>query len=189
VNLIRQSTGEMNWQELLPSEDLKEWVTTHRKPRRLWRLKNSSEPIVYRFVFPTCIDENGSHTPCYVGEGGDFGRLAWHFRSNRIREKRGKTGELILDKGWRVQGGIQNSDGDLRLEILDIKGSINLNGITLNQHSLSDPFVRRLLENWTILHAKYVEKLYPKNCGISQEGKDLLRKLKMSRKGRLSLSA
>jgi hypothetical protein len=178
----------MSWRELVPSEDVKEWVKTHRKPHKLWRLAKNSYPIVYRFVFPKSTDENGSHTPCYVGEGGDFGRLARHFSSTGNKEKRSKSGELLMDKGWRVRGAIQNSHGEFRLEILHIEGSIDLHGVTLNQHSFDDPFVRRLLENWTILYAEYGEKLHPLNRGVSQGGKDLFRKLKASRRSRPEIS-
>jgi hypothetical protein len=189
MNSLRQPGGALRWDELLSSEEIIEWMTSHRKPRRLWRRQGKSRPIVYRFIFPEFADENGSHTSCYVGEGGDFGRLSSHFSSTDSQEKRNRDGELILDKMWQVKGAVQNSRGELRLEILHIEGSIDLHGITLNQHSLDDLFARRLLENWAIFHAEYVEKLRPLNRGISQTGKDLRRLLLKSQRNRASLGS
>jgi hypothetical protein len=93
------------------------------------------------------------------------------------QEKRNEEGKLVLDKGWQVKGAVQNSRGRFRLEILHIEGSIDLYGVTLNQHSLDNLFARRLLENWAILQAEYVERLRPLNRGISQTGRDMHRRL------------
>ena len=181
---FQQSVGLLRWEPLLSSEDIIEWMQSRKKPRKLWRMRGNSQPIVYRFIFSEFVDENGRHTSCYIGEGGDFRRLSSHFSSPVNREKRSSGGQLILDKGWQVRGAVQNSGGKFLLESLHIDGSINLFGVTLNQQSLDDPFARRLLENWAILHAEYAENMHPLNRGISQSGKDLLRKLRASRKHR-----
>jgi hypothetical protein len=181
MNAFRQRSGALIWEPLLSSEELKKWVLTRKKPRQLYKRGQISRPIVYRLIFTPFVDENGAHTPCYVGEGGDIQRLSNHMRldmpTSITRKYKGKT----LPGGWWVRGAVRKSGGDLRLEILKIEGCVNIAGITLSQSSLDDVFARRLLENWAILYARDTEGLRPYNRGISQSGKDLLRKLKASR--------
>jgi hypothetical protein len=169
----QQSTDALIWEPLLPPAEILDWFNSRKKPQKLRRLKGISHPIVYRAVFTEFIDENGRHTPCYIGEGGDFRRLSSHFRPDRDQSFRPKMGG-----GWRVRGHIQNSGGKFRLEILKITRPVNIGGVILSESSFDDPFARRMLENWAILYSRDVEKLRPLNSGLSESAKDLTRKLK-----------
>ena len=182
--VLKQDSGALIWEPLLSPEELRTFFQSRRRPASLYRRRNVSRPIVYRAIFPEHVDENGAHTPCYIGEGGDLRRLSNHFKSEVPDDVRDRAGNLDLPGGWWIRGAIQRSGGNFRLEILKIDGFINFGGIVLSQASLDDPFARRLLENWAILHARDVEKLRPYNRGISQSGKDLFRKLKASRESR-----
>ena len=180
MSAFRQSTGALVWEPLLTPAEIKVWFQTRRRPQALRRIKGVSHPIVYRAIFRKFEDENGSHVPCYIGEGGDFRRLSNHFRPDPSRMSRANRKLSELPGGWWIRGAIQNSAGDFRLEVLKIRGSINIFGVILSDQSFDDPFARRLLKNWAILYARDVEKLHPYNRGVSQSGKDLRRKLSAS---------
>jgi hypothetical protein len=172
-----QSDGKLVWRELLSSDEIREWCSSGRKPAHL-RGKHVC-PGVYRFIFPESKDENGSHRPCYVGQGGNVSeRLYRHFKPEGAQDpKRDKNGVIKVQTGWHVRGAIQNSCGELSLQILAVESSLRLGEVLLNQHSFDDPFSRVLLENWAILSSEYVDHLRPSNRGISQPMKTLQKKL------------
>jgi hypothetical protein len=183
---LQQATGELVWEPLLTPEEIVEWWKTRRRPRKLWRIRGMSTSLVYRFVFDECDGSGGRHTPCYIGEVGDYGRLSQHFSEEE--QGRGsppkQAGDPATAAGWWIRGAVQMSRGNFRLETLKIKGSIRFMGVILNQDDLQDPHARRLLENWAILHARNMENLYPYNCGISQGTKDFRRMAKATSRKR-----
>jgi hypothetical protein len=176
VSGLPQFDCKLTWRELVSADEIRAWVVGGKTPKRLGSRRVHSEladPGVYRFIFPEEVDKNSSHTPCYVGEGGNLGeRLRDHFSLRGVQEKR-KKGELVDYSGWQVRGSIQNSRGEFSLQVLKIEDSISLLGVRLNQHSFDDLFARRLLENWAILYSEQIEHLYPLNRAISQGIRDL----------------
>jgi hypothetical protein len=139
-------------------------------------------PGVYRFVFQEFLDENGRHTPCYVGEGGNIAERISDHLLRKDRERRDESGRLLMRSGWGIRGRIQTANGEFKVELLKVEGSINLSGIVINQQSFDDPFERKLLENWSIRRSETVDGLHPINRGISQAGKNFWNMLKASRK-------
>jgi hypothetical protein len=153
------------WQELLSSDLILEWVRNQKMPKCIHGKLTS--PSVYRFVFKEFADENGRHTPCYVGEAGKIGkRLSDHFRRDD-KERRDKNGTLKLKAGWGVRGAIQNSKGEFALQRLTINGPVNFGGLAFGPDTIPDPFEdsfnRRMLENWAILYSEHVDHLHPIN--------------------------
>jgi hypothetical protein len=170
------------WEQLLSAEERFGWFSEKKLPGKLTRVRGKSRPGVYRFIFPEQVDGTARHTPCYVGEAGDLGeRLQCYFRATRHIERRNDCDELILDDAWKVRGSIQKSGGCFSLEVLRIKNFIKLPGVVINEHSLEDPFARRLLENLTLLYALQHEGLHPLNMGVSQGARDFWRKAKAAR--------
>jgi hypothetical protein len=87
-----------------------------------------------------------------------------------------------------TRGAIQNSLGQYTLQRLTIVGSVKLCGVILNQNSFDDPFARRLLENWAILHSEQIDDLHALNHGIHQGSKDFRHMAKgASKKARHSI--
>jgi len=176
------SRMNLRWLDLLPPNDIQSWTLKHKMPHHLHG--TLSFPVVYRFVFPQFKDENGSHTPCYVGEAGRLGRrLSDHFRKPD-KEQRDKSGKLMLKAGWSLRGAIQRSEGKFALQVLTIEGGFDFFRVVLSQHSFDDPFERRLLENWAIRSSELDDHLHLLNRGISQPAKDLLRMIKTVRRKR-----
>ena len=165
----------------MSSDEIRAWAVDRKTPIRLGRKHLPSElayPGVYRFIFPEKVDGGARHTPFYVGEGGDAGmRLRAHFAPSSDEEKRDAKGVVILEAGWQVRGSIQNSHGEFSLQVLNIEGSFNLFGVTLNQQSLDDPFARKLLENWAILSSERLDKLHRLNRGIPSSSKRFARSI------------
>jgi hypothetical protein len=168
----------LRWQELLSSDDIRAWTQEQKMPIHLrGRLLC---PGIYRFVFREFRDENGKHTPCYVGEAGRLGRrLSDHFRrDDKVRRER--TGKLKLKAGWGVRGAIQRSGGEFKLQALTIEGPVNFNGLVFGPDTIPGPFedsfVRKLLENLAIVVSEYVDGLRPTNRrGTPHVFKDILK--------------
>jgi hypothetical protein len=132
---------------------------------------------VYRFVFPKELDGTDRQTPhCYIGEAGGLGeRLSAYFVNRGVRMKRHTDGKLKNYGGAQVRGEILNSRGEFSVQSLTIEGCIHVHGAKLNATCLDDPFARRFLENWAILHSRQVEKYYVMNYGIDQGTKEFQR--------------
>jgi len=168
----------IDWPELLSSNEIRDWVLNQKMPKNLHgRMKYSG---VYRFVFNEFKDENGKHIPCYVGESGNIGRrLSDHFRHDD-KERRDKEGELVVSSGSDIKGGIRNSLGDFALQHLRIKGPVTFCGLTFGPDTIPDPlmdsFTRKMLENWAILYSEYVDLYHPINRrGTPHIFKDMLK--------------
>jgi hypothetical protein len=162
-----QSTFRLVWQELLSHEEIENWALRRKIPERIQR--EIAGPGVYRFIFPEAVDGAASHTPCYVGEGGNLGnRLRKHFALPKETTKRLKNGTLALESGWAVRGNVQNARGQFVVQVLAIQGSINIGGVSI-------------LENLAILHSERFDKLLQLNRGVPETSKNLIRGFKRSR--------
>ena len=177
------------WQELLTAEEIAAWSKSHKMPSKLRKVGGKSLAGVYRFIFPKVKDGTSSHTPCYVGEAGHLGdRLRAHICPNRPQLRRLAEGSDNLPRVLLTRGAIQNSLGQCTLQRLTIVGSVKLCGVLLNQNSFDDPFARRLLENWAILHSEQIDDLHALNHGIHQGSKDFRHMAKgASKKARHSI--
>lgn len=190
MSAVAQPGGELIWEELLTPPEIRAWVMECARPERLKR--ELSSPGVYRFIFPEFKDENGRHTPFYVGEAGNLGsRLASHFAQGSDAVRRDKNGLIHFRAGRRLRGAIQGSLGEFSLEVLRVEGSIDFSGVKINQDIFKNTFGRRLLENWALLQSIQAEHPRHLNAGLKQQGNGLrdLRKrvIEKSRK-RLSLA-
>jgi hypothetical protein len=179
MSVPSQSNGRLVWQELLSPEEIVRWIKNREKPNKPQLQGCISHPGVYRFIFPTATDGRSSHTPCYIGEAGDLGdRLPVYFRAPFDKEKRDEEDNLIINSEWKVQGAIQNairdSMGNCSLQLLTIDGLVTFCGVTFNLNDLDKMAVRRLLENWGILHS-INEGFYPLNYDIHQGTRNFLR--------------
>ncbi len=172
MNIQPPSGGKLSWQELLSADEIRAWVNEQRKPSRL--KTEYSCAGVYRFVFPESKDENGRHTPFYVGEAGNIHtRLSYHFRRKSAVVRRDNNGVPLLRTGWRLNGRILNSQGAFTLEFLQIEGSLDFCGIALSQGGFNSPYFRRLLENWALLCSIPGYNPRPLNVGLIQQARDL----------------
>jgi hypothetical protein len=179
MNGPQQSQCQLAWQVFLSREEIVRWVVNREKPNKPQLHGCVSHPGIYRFIFPKATDGLSSHTSCYVGETGDLGdRMPDYFCAIADKEKRDTDNELILNSEWKVQGEIQNairdSLGECSLQLLAVKGSVCLCGVTLSETDFDNPFARRLLENWGILNSVN-EGLFPLNYGVHQATKDFQR--------------
>ena len=175
------SNGKLIWRELLTADEINAWINRLKVPERLKR--DLSFPGVYRFIYSSFLDENGTHQSCSVGQGGNVGkRLRDHFRPDRKEWKRGKNGIPKAPSGWHVRGALERSQGKCELQILTVEGAFDLNGVTINQDSFDDPIARTLLENLGLLYSEKIDNLSPTNRNrTSQTMKNHLSNLRASR--------
>lgn len=178
-----QSSGRLVWRELLSSKEICQWVVDGKKPERL--RQDPSVPGVYRFVFTAIEDENGEHTPFYVGEAGNIhARLCYHFGQGPKVVRRDANGTPVFRPGWRLRGKIRISEGKFTLEYLDIEGFVDLCGVTLNKSSFESPFARRLLENWGLLCSISGASPRHLNVGPTQQARDFINLFKNLRQAK-----
>ena len=180
-----QSSGKLDWQELLSAKEIAQWATSREQPRKLWRVGGVSRPGVYRFIFPKgslCESSSRNRSSfdgpyCYLGVACHFGdRLRDHICPNNSQESEDVAKNV---SGRRVCDAIKKSIGKCYLEYLAIEGTINFCDIEIKQNSFNDLFARLLLENWAIFHSEQFDKYCPLNrgirTGIQQDLKDDLR--------------
>jgi hypothetical protein len=180
VSDFRRSLRGLVWREVLSQEEIKLWVSDYKKPTSVIQ-KTLAHPGVYRFIFPEQVDGTAKHTPFYVGEAGNIGkRLCYHFGPPKKRDEQLDFSNIVLKPGWQVRGAIQNSDGDLSVQILCIEGSVEFCGLILGQSCFDSLHARRLLENWAILYSDHIEKLHPLNLGLTETGKAFWRMRQLS---------
>jgi hypothetical protein len=163
---VGQLSGVCNlrWRELFSSEELRNWVNDRRVPKRV--RAELGYPGVYRFVFAEVRDENGAHTPCYIGEAGNIGaHLVSHFRQERQSAVEPTTKRFRT--GWFVRGAIRISDNHFKLEVLTIEGPVNFCGLIFGSDTIPSPFensfLRKMVENRAIIAAEHIDNSYPLN--------------------------
>lgn len=178
MSVIVPSDLKLSWHSALSFDEVQEWIRKGQKPKV--SLESClAKPGIYRFVWPESTDPNGSHRACYIGEAEDVGkRLSDHF--NLQDEDLETLPGWDLDSGWQVRGANQLSSGDVIVQLLKVEGSIRIQGVLFNEHSLSDPFARRFFENWAILYSQQVDHYQVKNRGMSQETKNFWKKARLA---------
>jgi hypothetical protein len=181
--LVPEFQVPFSWDSAINSND-SEWPFRKTKFRVSADLAERLRgPGIYRFVF---FDEKDAIREIYIGESECFLR---RHRSYRASNEPIKVDWIKFDwdkhRKEQVKRKLAGAQHRVELQILKVK-CFQLNKVGIDQGSLTDPFVRKLLENLTILDAN-AQGIRILNRGRSKGHKQFAKMVKeIHRSGRVN---